>query len=77
MAGFDKFMSAMNQIAVLNGLLAKEKAEKAQLERKYNRYYHLVEDFYAYLLQIGKVKEFTLFHEEREIKREAENDGRT
>jgi ribosome-binding protein aMBF1 (putative translation factor) len=73
----DKTMHLVNLVAVLNGVIVKEKAKRAKIERKYNRYYHLVEDFYAYLLRIGEVKEFTLFHEEREIKREAEGDGRS
>lgn len=49
-----------------------EKAEKDRFKRKYERYYHFVEDFYEYLRRIGKIKEFTLFHEEKEIEREAD-----
>lgn len=75
MTDSEKVVSLINHISVLNSIITNEKAEKAQIKRKYNRYYHLVEDFYAYLLKIGKVKEFTLFHEEKEIEREAENDG--
>lgn len=75
MTDSEKVVSLIKHISVLNSIITNEKAEKAQIKRKYNRYYHLVEDFYAYLLQIGKVKEFTLFHEEKEIEREAENDG--
>lgn len=71
----DKIVHLINHISVLNALLTKEKAEKAKFERKYNRYYHLVGDFYEYLQQIGKVKEFTLFHEEKEITREERFDG--
>jgi hypothetical protein len=71
----EKVVSLINHVAVLNSIITHEKAEKAKIERKYNRYYHLVGDFYEYLFAIGKVKEFTLFHEEKEIEREAESDG--
>lgn len=68
--------SFANRIAELNALLTKEKTENknrvSKFERKYNRYYHLVGDFYEYLFKIDKVKEFTLFHEEKEIKREGD-----
>ena len=69
---FEKVITLTHHIAILNGILTREKAEKARLERKYNRYYNLVEDFYAYLLRIGKVKEFTLFHEEKGMGMEAD-----
>ena len=67
---FEKVTTLINHISVLNGILTKEKAEKDRFKRKYDRYYHLVEDFYEYLRRIGKIKEFTLFHEEKGIERE-------
>lgn len=64
--------SFANRISELNALITKEKESNAKVKRRYNRYYHLVEDVYAYLFKIGKIKEFTLFHEENEIKREGD-----